>query len=49
MVRNGEHAESIITNCSSAIKGNHAISLPPLCIYAGKAIEASQDLFHQHT
>lgn len=49
MVRHGEHAESIITNCSSAIKGNHAIFLPSLCIYTGKAIEASQDLFHRHT
>lgn len=49
MVRNGEHAELIITNCSSAIKGNHAIFLLLLCIYAGKAIETSQDLFHRHT
>lgn len=26
MVRNGEHAESIITNCSSAIKGDRAVA-----------------------
>lgn len=41
MVKHGEHAESIITNCSSATKGNHAIFLPPLCINAGKATETS--------
>lgn len=41
MVRRGEHTESIITNCSSAMKGNHAIFLPSLCIYYGEAIETS--------
>lgn len=48
MVRNGEHAESIITNCS-AIKGNHAILLPLLCFLCMETVETSQDLFHRHT
>lgn len=39
MVRNGEHAESIITNCSPAIKGNYAIFLLYFVFMLGKQLK----------